>query len=127
MKIHDKEVVHEICKEFKTMQSVPFENICKVYGGCLVNNGEEVWLVMEFVDGGDLHNYLKNLEKPLPIDLLLSFFIQATKALASLHNAHFLGNMTAAHVCSCAIFLEFSYNIGMPQQLFGKKSSQIFQ
>lgn len=24
----------------------------------MVNNGEQVWLVMEYVDGGDLHNFL---------------------------------------------------------------------
>jgi serine/threonine protein kinase len=89
MKVHDKEVVEEICKEFKTMQSMQFENICKVYGGCLINNNKskEVWLVMEYVDGGDLHTFLKNNEGPLPNELQLSFFMQATKALAALHLA----------------------------------------
>jgi serine/threonine protein kinase len=86
LKGNDKEVVMDICKEFKAMRRLPSEHLCKVYGGCWVNNGEEVWMVMEYVDGGDFHNFLQKYEGALPQELQLSFFVQTTKALAALHH-----------------------------------------
>jgi serine/threonine protein kinase len=86
MRLNGKEVLDAICKELTSMQSVRSEHICKTHGWCLFEN-YEVWLVMEFVDGGDLHNYLAKYGKPLPRDLQLSFFIQATKALHTFHAA----------------------------------------
>lgn len=85
------EGAEEIFKELTTiMQHHHTEHICKVYGGCIVfseNGGPEAWLVMEYADGGDLHTFLTTYNGPLPEDLRYSFLCQATKALASLHNA----------------------------------------
>jgi serine/threonine protein kinase len=77
-------------EELKTMQSLQGEYVCKLYGACEFTDemhGEQLWLVMEYIEGGDLHNFLDKYGGPIPKELQLSFFIQATKALATLHNA----------------------------------------
>jgi eukaryotic-like serine/threonine-protein kinase len=76
----------DICKELKTMASLRFQNICQVHGGCVIDD-QEIWLVLEFVEGGNLHNFLSNFDGPLPHDLQLSFFIQAAKAINYLHTS----------------------------------------
>jgi serine/threonine protein kinase len=87
IKVSGKEVVEEMCKELSAAQVMHCEHICKVYGYCVINNYEQVWVVMEFVDGGDLHNFVMKSKNggSLPHTLQLSLCIQATKALASLH------------------------------------------
>lgn len=84
----DKELVEDICREFKAMHNhICLEHLCKVYGGCWESSEEEVWMVMEYVEGGDLHNFIQKHEGPIPRSLQLSFFLQATRALSSLHSA----------------------------------------
>jgi serine/threonine protein kinase len=66
------------------MASLRFQHICQVHGGCVIND-KEVWLVLEFVEGGNLQDFLSNFGGPLPHDLQLSFFLQAAKAINYLH------------------------------------------
>jgi serine/threonine protein kinase len=68
------------------MASLRFPRICQVYGGCVIND-KELWVVLEFVEGGNLHNFLFNFAGPLPHDLQLSFFIQAAIAINYLHTS----------------------------------------
>ena len=75
--------------ELSIIQSIQSSNthvphICKVYGFCLLNDDNEAWLVMEYIDG-NLHDYSEK-HGPLPLDLQFSFCIQATRALMTLHN-----------------------------------------
>jgi serine/threonine protein kinase len=86
IRVSSRDIVDDICKELTMMQNLLSEHICKLYGACLFNSCE-AWLVMEYIDGGDLHHYLNKYGGPLPRDIQLSFFIQATKALHSLHTA----------------------------------------
>jgi serine/threonine protein kinase len=68
------------------MASLRFQHICQVHGGCVVDY-REIWLVLEYVEGGNLHKFLSNFNGPLPHDLQLTFFIQAAKAINYLHTA----------------------------------------
>jgi serine/threonine protein kinase len=65
------------------MASLRFTHICEVYGGCIISH-EEVWLVFELVEEGDLKSFLTEFG-PLSRELQLSFFIQAAKAINYLH------------------------------------------
>jgi serine/threonine protein kinase len=67
------------------MASLRFQHMCQLHGGCVIND-KEVWLVLEFVEGGNLHDFLSNFG-PLSHKLQLSFFIQAAKAINYLHTA----------------------------------------
>lgn len=72
-----------ICKELNGMATLRFTHICQLYGVALVND-EELWMVLEYVDGPNLHDYLIT-HGPLSWDTQLSFALQATKALNYLH------------------------------------------
>jgi serine/threonine-protein kinase CLA4 len=67
------------------MAKLRFQHICQVHGGCVLND-KEVWLVLEFVEGGNLTEFLAKFG-PLPHELQLSFFIQAAKSVNYLHTA----------------------------------------
>jgi serine/threonine protein kinase len=66
------------------MATLSCEHICKVYKGCIVGE-KEVWLILEFVNGGNLHQFLTGVV-PLSLERQLSFAIQATKAVQYIHN-----------------------------------------
>jgi eukaryotic-like serine/threonine-protein kinase len=66
------------------MSDIKFHHICQVFGGCVINI-DEVWLVLEFAEGGDLLALLTKFG-PLPWETQLSFAIQATKAVNYLHS-----------------------------------------
>jgi serine/threonine protein kinase len=51
-----------------------------------VINKKEVWLVLEFVEGGNLNDFLIEFG-PLTQELQLSFFIQAAKSINYLHSS----------------------------------------
>lgn len=88
MGVNSIEIAEAIYAEFHTMQNHSHENICKVHGVCIYNKGEQVWLVMEYADCGDLNEFLTHYGGPLPRDLQFSLFFQATKAIAFLHNSN---------------------------------------
>lgn len=67
------------------MSSLRFQNICQVHGGCVVSD-MEVWLVLEYVEGGNLHDFLISSSSPLPYSLQISLSLQAAKALNYLHS-----------------------------------------
>jgi serine/threonine protein kinase len=81
----DKETVLDICKELNTIASLRFQHICQVHGACIINE-KEVWLVLEFVEGGNLHDFILN-HRPLSWEMQISFAIQAAKALNFLHSS----------------------------------------
>jgi serine/threonine protein kinase len=79
--------VLDICDELEIMASLRFQHICQVLGGCVIN-GKEVWLVLEYVDGGNLREFITNSQFGSPSwELQLSFATQATKAVNYLHSA----------------------------------------
>jgi serine/threonine protein kinase len=74
----------DICAELEIMAPLRFQHICQVYKGCVVNE-KTLWLVLEFIDGGNLKEFLTT-HGPFPFEKQLSFAIQATKAVHFLHN-----------------------------------------
>jgi len=80
-----RETFMDICKELPVMASLDYRHVCPVYGGCQVA-GNELWIVMELVDGGNLKEYMIH-HGPLNWDQKLSFSIQAAKAVNYLHYA----------------------------------------
>lgn len=47
------------CLEVEIMSLVKYAHICEVYGGCVISPNE-LWIIMEYVDGGDLHCFLSS-------------------------------------------------------------------
>lgn len=62
-----------------------FPHICRVYGGCIISD-TEVWIILEHIDGGNLHDFLQSSTSPLPFSLTVSLALQITQALNYLHN-----------------------------------------
>jgi eukaryotic-like serine/threonine-protein kinase len=67
------------------MAPLRFQYICQVHGGCVVNDSE-VWLVLDFVEGGNLHDFLVSASCLLSWDMQLAFALHATYAVNYLHN-----------------------------------------
>lgn len=59
-----------------------------VHGGCFINE-RELWLVLEYVKGGNLYEFLAKSQGPLPLDLQISFFYQAAKSINYLHTSSY--------------------------------------
>jgi serine/threonine protein kinase len=68
----------------ETMASLRHQNLCQVLGCVIIER--EVWLVIEFVEGGNLHDCITRF-RPLSLELQLSFAIQAAKAINFLHTS----------------------------------------
>lgn len=64
------------------MASIDHPHVCKVHGACIVDN-TELWLVMDFVEGGNLRDTLTQLH--ILFTTVLSLAIQATIGLNALH------------------------------------------
>jgi len=80
-----RETFRDICKELTVMASLDYRHVCPVYGGCQVGDNE-LWIVLELVDGGNLKEFM-DLRGPLSWEQKLSFSIQAAKAVNYLHYA----------------------------------------
>jgi serine/threonine protein kinase len=83
--VQDTGTVQGICRELETMASLRFPHICQVHGGCVINK-KEVWLILEYVEGGNLNDFLTEFG-PLRHELQLSFFIQSAKSINYLHSS----------------------------------------
>lgn len=84
VRAEERDTIDYLCKELNVMASLRFQNICQVHGGCVVSD-MEVWLVLEYIEGGNLHDFLHS-HSPIPLSLQLSLSLQATKALNYLHS-----------------------------------------
>lgn len=69
--------------------SSPF--IVRYYDSFLtVEPQQELHIVMEYCSGGDMSNYLKSHQSPLPESTIWRFLIQMTLAVAELHKQRIL-------------------------------------
>ena len=53
---------------------------------CSFETKKSLCMVMEFVEGGDVANLLKNIGGPLPLDLAQMYFAELVLALEYLHS-----------------------------------------
>jgi serine/threonine protein kinase len=70
IRTQEEQTVADICKELETMVALRFQHICQVHGACVLED-KEVWLVLEFVEGGNLNEFLTKFG-PLTRELQLS-------------------------------------------------------
>lgn len=84
MRYDDYNDVVRTCNEIDTMANLNSEYVCKIFGGCVVNE-DEIWIVMELIDGGDLYNFLTS-SPPLSYFQQISFCIQIAQAVNYLHS-----------------------------------------
>lgn len=76
--------VETVLEEVKLMAKLRHECICSVLGASVIND-ELVWVVLEYITGGDLHVFLyKNLS--LPLNSQVNFCLQAARAVNYLHS-----------------------------------------
>jgi serine/threonine protein kinase len=73
-----------LCTELNGRATFKFKHICQLYGVSIVSD-EEVWLVLEYVDGPNLHDFLVS-NGPVSWYMQLSFALQAAKAINYLHS-----------------------------------------
>lgn len=78
-------IIAGLCTELATLSSIRFRNTCQVFGACRVN-ANELWLVLEYVDGPNLRDFLFAIA-PLPLEQQIRFSVQAAKALYNLHHS----------------------------------------
>lgn len=71
-------------KEVDLMAQLRHECICSVIGICIVNESN-LWLVLEYVSGGDLHHFLES-DVPLDTRQQINLCLQAARAINFLHS-----------------------------------------
>eukprot|EP01025_Chloroclados_australasicus_P062384 TRINITY_DN8194_c0_g1_i1.p1 TRINITY_DN8194_c0_g1~~TRINITY_DN8194_c0_g1_i1.p1 ORF type:complete len:226 (-),score=21.75 TRINITY_DN8194_c0_g1_i1:50-727(-) len=78
----NKNEQQQLLQELSMMSEILHPNVVKCYGGCLF---PRVAIVMEFVGGGDLYNYLHNRQYPLTYE---EFFRIAIGLAAGFQNPY---------------------------------------
>lgn len=71
-----------LIKEVETAAALHHKCISRVYGYCQVTD-DDLWLVLEYVEGGDLHKHLA--KGPLPWRVQIKFALDAARAVNYLH------------------------------------------
>jgi len=82
--VESTETMGMLCTELNGMANFKHKHICQLYGVSLISE-EELWMVLEYVEGPNLHEYLIS-QKPVPWAAQVSFALQAAKALNYLHS-----------------------------------------
>eukprot|EP00026_Physarum_polycephalum_P010141 Phypoly_transcript_10292.p1 GENE.Phypoly_transcript_10292~~Phypoly_transcript_10292.p1 ORF type:complete len:311 (+),score=28.63 Phypoly_transcript_10292:351-1283(+) len=82
--VENNETMGMLCNELNAMANYKYKHICQLYGVSIISE-EELWMVLEYVDGLNLHEYLIS-HKPVPWAAQISFALQAAKALNYLHS-----------------------------------------
>ncbi|KAJ3090590.1 hypothetical protein HK102_003255 [Quaeritorhiza haematococci] len=70
-------------RELDILKEARHPNVVQYMGSC-IHNGK-VYVVTEFVEGGDVSQWISDNSKPLPWSLRISFAIDVARALAYLH------------------------------------------
>jgi serine/threonine protein kinase/tetratricopeptide (TPR) repeat protein len=70
-------------QEAKVAGALNHPNICTIYG--IEEQGDEKFIVMEFVDGKTLRTQISDLPSPVPLDQIVDWGLQIGEALAAAH------------------------------------------
>lgn len=103
------------------------ENVVKFIGIC--QDLHWLYLVMEWMDGGELLSYLRNSPSPLDKSKLTNFCLQATLGVQHLHSHDIIHRDLSARNCMviCSVFLIMS-NFVLKVSDFGHaRTSQYFK
>ena len=85
--LEDKKLIDLSINETKLLSNLNNSLIIKYYKS--IKEGQTLYIIMEFMDNGDLGGMLKankTLEKPIREEKLFDIFIQAMKSLAYIHS-----------------------------------------
>ncbi len=82
-KVSDKSYLDRFYREGKAAASLNHPNIVRIYD--INNSGDTHYMVMEYVQGSDLHDTVRN-DGPLPIDEAVEVIIQSAEGLLHAHN-----------------------------------------
>lgn len=80
----DPETFDSFMKEISIMSQISHQNIIQYYGHFYQDF--QLYIVMEFADGGDLHDYMDEKSNTLSEKEIISIFFQITKAIQYLHS-----------------------------------------
>ena len=81
-RIHDKEELERVEKEIKYLKMFNHPNIIQIYE--VIENTENFYIVMEYVEGGELFNYIVEHEK-LEEKEASFFFAQLIYGIKEIH------------------------------------------
>lgn len=81
----DRELVAQFLAEARAMAKLRHPNVVEVYD--YGEHGSLPYFAMRFVDGPDLHTWIKQQELPLPFDVALGIFTQICEGVAAIHDA----------------------------------------
>lgn len=82
----NQKVLQEINREVDILTKLRHRNILQIYGACFLET-QELWIVLEFMEGGSLYDLLQDSEKPLGWDIRARLALQAAKAVNVLHSS----------------------------------------
>lgn len=88
-KMQRQDDVDECLSEIRNIQSIHHLNIVKFYMAWVEASDQQIHMLFEYCDGGDLEHYLK-AHYPLPEPLVVQFIAQLLIALDHLHIKHFI-------------------------------------
>ncbi|KYQ89266.1 LISK family protein kinase [Tieghemostelium lacteum] len=91
---HQKELQKYLKREVAVLKNIQHPNIVQFIGVYYepVNHitnflkSNSTWIVTEYIAGGDLHERIKNLSKPLPLSLVIKLSLDIALAMAYLHS-----------------------------------------
>ncbi|KAG5180738.1 kinase-like domain-containing protein [Tribonema minus] len=81
--IHRNHLSTQIKREISVMKSLHHDNIVRLYR--VLKGGTKLYLVCEYVSGGDLYDKIANLPS-LPEPLACKYFVQIVKAIQHCHD-----------------------------------------
>ncbi|KAG5179466.1 putative serine/threonine protein kinase [Tribonema minus] len=81
--IHRNHLSTQIKREISVMKSLHHDNIVRLYR--VLKGGTKLYLVCEYVSGGDLYDKIANLTS-LPEPLACKYFVQIVKAIQHCHD-----------------------------------------
>lgn len=66
------------------MKDIKYNRICQAHGYSIIDDNN-VWLVLEYMEGGNLREFLESDHSPLSLSSQLDYCIQATMAVNFIH------------------------------------------
>ena len=86
-RIHDKEELERVEKEIKYLKNFNHINIIQIYE--VIETDQSFYIVMEYVAGGELFNYIVDQEK-LSENEASFFFVQLIYGIKEIHKKKFV-------------------------------------